>query len=812
MRACKREFDGTVSAALECLSDAGRSLTFGLTHGLTSSLFLVLICLSFSQAVWAGNKPPGEGTGATAFAQLGELLPTPSNVRTAQGAPGPEYWQQRADYRINVRIDDDKQRIDGDVTITYHNRSPYALNYLWVQLDQNRYRPDSDDVLTGRAPNFEEFPYGKLADLLNRRDFDGGVTFKDVTDAQGNALNHTVVKTMMRIDLPQALASGDSYTLKVAWQHNIIDAIASRSRGGYEFFEKDGNYIYEIAQWYPRMAAFTDVEGWQNKQFLGRGEFTLELGDYEVHITVPADHIVAATGELQNADDVLSSTQRQRFNDAATASKPVFIVTPNEAKDNQEDDTSAEKTWIYKAENVRDFAFASSRKFIWDAWGRDVGGRQVMAMSYYPVEAEPLWSQYSTHSIVHTIDVYSRYTFDYPYPVAISVNGPIGGMEYPMISFNKPRPYEDGTYWDLRQDPKDKTWERSKYGLISVIIHEVGHNYFPMIVNSDERQWTWMDEGLNTFLQFLAEQEWEENYPSRRGEPQDIVDYMVSEHKVPIMTNSESLLQFGSNAYAKPATALNILRESILGRELFDFAFREYAQRWRFKRPSPADFFRTMEDASGIDLDWFWRGWFYGTNHVDVAINKVTQYQLDTLNPDIDKAQLRADDEDEVETLSKQRNKNNEYRVERFPELKDFYNDFDEFSVTPYDYAKYQETIEGLKDKERALLESDHFFYVVDFQNIGGLTTPLPLRLTYANGKEELLRIPAEIWRYNNENVSKLLILDEELAGIAFDPYLETADADVSNNEFPRTIQKSRFQLFKQQEEKNHILRAQEGE
>lgn len=774
-------------------------------------MLLCLIAWSLHTLSAQAAAGEGEGSGADAFAQLGELLPTPTSVRTAQGAPGPEYWQQQADYDIEVTLDDENQRISGHARIVYHNHSPYELNYLWLQLDQNRYRPDSDDVLTTRAPDFEEFPYRTMANLLARQEFDGGYQISKVEDEHGKALPHTIVKTMMRVDLEQSLAAGASFVMNIAWSHNIVDAITIRSRGGYEYFAQDDNYIYEIAQWYPRMAAFTDIEGWQNKQFLGRGEFTLELGNYKVGITVPADHVVAATGELQNPGNVLSDVQRQRLAQARDAKAPVFIVTPEEAKKNQQDDTSSMRRWEFKADNVRDFAFASSRKFIWDAWGRDVGGREVMAMSFYPIEAEPLWSQYSTQAIVHTIDVYSRYTFDYPYPVAISVNGPIGGMEYPMISFNKPRPYEDGTYWDIRQDTKDHTWERSKYGLISVIIHEVGHNYFPMIVNSDERQWTWMDEGLNTFLQFIAEQSWEEDYPSRRGEPKDIVEYMISESKVPIMTNSESLLQFGSNAYGKPATALNILRESILGRELFDYAFREYARRWRFKRPSPADFFRTMEDASGIDLDWFWRGWFYGAAHTDIAIEQVTLYQLQTGDPDVDKESLRQDDGEQPRTLSQQRYQGGPYRVDEYLELKDFYNDFDEFAVTPYDYAKYQEFIQSLDDRERVLLSADRFFYEVKFRNIGGLVMPLPLHITYADDSEELIRIPAEIWRYNSQKVAKLLITEKEIQRIVFDPYLETADADPGNNHYPREVVKSRFKLFKQEEEPNHMLRHKDG-
>ena len=428
---------------------------------------------------------------------------------------------------------------------------------------------------------------------------------------------------MMRVDLPQPLAPKDSFVLHVNFKYKINDAKLIRARTGYEFFEDDGNYVYEIAQWYPRVCAFTDYEGWQNKQYLGRGEFTLELGNYDVRITVPADHVVAATGELQNENKVLSKAQAERLRKARTADQPQFIVTPDEAKANEKHRSKKERTWVFKADNVRDFAWASSRKFVWDAQGHDVDGVPVLAMSYYPREAEPLWSQYSTHAIIHTLDVYSRYAFAYPYPVAISVNGPVYGMEYPMLCFNGPRPEKDGTYT-----------AQTKYGLISVIIHEVGHNYFPMVVNSDERQWTWMDEGLNTFLQYLAEQEWEEDYPSRRGEPADITGYMSSTNQVPVMTGSESILQFGNNAYGKPATALNILRETILGRELFDFAFRHYAETWKFKRPTPADFFRTMEDASGVDLDWFWRGWFYSTDHVDIAIRDVALHQIDSGDPD----------------------------------------------------------------------------------------------------------------------------------------------------------------------------------
>jgi hypothetical protein len=747
--------------------------------------------------------------GADAFAQLGHLLDTPTDTRLASGAPGPGYWQQRADYRIAVRLDDKNQRIEGEETVTYHNRSPHDLSYLWLQLDQNRYAPGSDATLTDTVRSFDKLGYDRVATLLEQERFEGGVDIAFVRDASGDDLRYTINRTMMRIDLAEPLPAGASMTFSVGWSHNIVDATVIRARGGYEYFEDDDNYLYEIAQWYPRMAAYTDYQGWQHKQFLGSGEFTLELGDFDLAITVPADHVVAATGVLQNPEEVLSPAQLERYRAAQEPGEQAFIVTPEEAKANERSRAGSEKTWRFRAENVRDVAFASSRKFIWDAKTVVNGGRNVMAMSFYPNEGEPLWSQYSTPAIVHTMDVYSRYTFDYPYPVSISVNGPVGGMEYPMITFNGPRPYEDGTYWDTPQE-SPSSGRRNKYGLISVIIHEVGHNYFPMIVNSDERQWTWMDEGLNSFLQTLAEQEWEEDYPSRRGEPEQIVPYMTSDRQVPIMTNSESIYQFGNNAYGKPAIALNILRESIMGRELFDHAFREYARRWKFKRPTPADFFRSMEDASAVDLDWFWRGWFYGTGHVDVSIEEVKLYQIDTRDPEIEKAWQREQEEAREPGISDARNAGMPRFIDANPELEDFYNSYDEYAVTPWDYAQYEQLRDKLTDRELALLAEDANFYAVTFENKGGLVTPLPLRIEYANGEQEELMIPAEIWRRDTDRVTKVFIRDREITSISFDPQRRTADADETNNHWPRQISPSRFQLFKESEKPNPMRRDSE--
>ena len=713
------------------------------------------------------------------FRQLEEILPTPNDYRTASGAPGYQYWQQNVDYIIDVEIDDETQMLIGSEEITYINQSPDPLRYIWLQLDPNIREPHSDSQTTTVDGAMDRTSLDQLRNSLQRSEFDGGIKIGKVVDLETDKpLKFTIVKTMMRVDLPEAIEKGDSFRFQVDWKYAINNSKVVRGRTGYEHFESDDNYLYEMAQWFPRACAYTDVTGWQHKQFLGRGEFTLDFGSYEVRITVPADHIVASTGVLQNSDDVLTEAQQERLKESESSEVPMFIVTPDEAKENESSRATEKKTWVFKAENVRDFAFATSRKFIWDSMGVDLSGKRVMAMSYYPNEGEPLWSQYSTHAIAHTLEVYSKFTFDYPYPVAISVNGPVGGMEYPMICFNGPRPNEDGTYS-----------ARTKYGLISVIIHEVGHNWFPMIVNSDERQWTWMDEGLNTFMQFLTEQEWEERYPSRRGNPANIVPYMTSPNQVPIMTNSESILQFGANAYAKPATALNILRETIMGRELFDFAFKEYSNRWRFKRPMPGDFFRSMEDASGVDLDWFWRGWFYTTDHVDIEISGASLVDFDTQNDYIEKPKRKSEREAAGISVSEERNADLPKRTQKFPELNDFYNEYDALNVTDDDQKAYAQFLESLSDEQKKTLSELPNAYLVEFKNVGGLVMPLIVELHFADGTKEIRRIPAEIWRRNNKVVSKMFITEKPVQHFLIDPRGETADSDVSNNFYPRRIE-----------------------
>ncbi|MCS0658334.1 M1 family metallopeptidase [Massilia terrae] len=753
--------------------------------------------------------PPSSGFDDK-FRQLDELLPTPTTVRTASGAPGHAYWQQRADYTIRATLDEAKRAISGAETITYHNNSPDSLNYLWVQLDQNIFKPDSDARTTAtvasrdawgkpRGPE-DGMKFDSMRNLLAQRSFDGGFKIASVKDAGGRPLNFTINRTMMRIDLPQPVKAGGQVAFSIEWSFNIPEQKVIGGRSGYEKFD-DKNDLFEVAQWFPRMAAYYDVYGWQHKQFLGQGEFTLEFGDYDVQVTVPADHIVASTGELQNADAVLTGAQRDRLKQAKSASNPVVIVTQDEAEAKEKTRASGSKTWHFKARNVRDFAWASSRKFIWDAQGFKQNGHEVVAMSYYPKEGNPLWGKYSTKAIIHTINEYSKYSFDFPYPVAISVNGPVGGMEYPMISFNGPRPTKDKKTGEITYS------KRTKYGLIGVIIHEVGHNYFPMIVNSDERQWTWMDEGINSFVQYLAEKSWEDTYPTSRGEPRNIVDYMKSAGQQPIMTNSESISALGPNAYAKPTAALNVLRETILGRDLFDFAFKQYAQRWKFKRPTPADFFRTMEDASGTDLDWFWRGWFYTTDHVDVSVDGISEYQISSKDPEVEKKWQKAQHDAEPVSISDQRNKGAQTFVDQHPEMKDFYNEHDDFTVTNRDRNKYNETVAGLEDWEKALLKEGKHMYLVDFSNVGGLVSPLVLEIQLASGKKYIERIPAEIWRHNPKKVTKLIVTDEPMVGLTQDPYWETADTDTSNNSWPRKVTPSRLELFKMQMPQSDMMK-----
>lgn len=709
------------------------------------------------------------------FEQLDQLLPTPNTYRSSSGAPGVAYWQQRADYVINTEVNDITQELTGSEVITYFNNSPEALKYLWLQLDQNLYAKKSLTALSNNSVVEDSIDAKTISEDLDEINYQGGYKIKSVKDAAGKDLPHIINYTMMRIDLPQPLKTGEKVSFSIAWSFPINDRMLVDGRGGMEYFPEDGNYVYTLAQWFPRMCVFDDYEGWQNKQFLGAGEFALVFGNYRVRITVPSDHLIGATGWLQNPKEVLTAEQLQRFEKARkTFDAPVFIVTEEEAKKKETEKSSEKSTWEFYAENVRDFAFASSRKFIWDAMAVKVGDKAPLAQSMYPKEGNPLWSKESTKAIKNTLEVYSARTFDYPYPTAFSIHSANQGMEYPMICFNYGRPKKDGTYSDRVLD-----------GMISVVVHEVGHNFFPMIVNNDERQSTWMDEGLNTFLEKETKRE---RYPTLRptGTPKTIVPFMKGDKKImrPIMATADNQGRYhGPNGYTKPSAALTLLRETVMGPELFDKAFKEYAQRWAFKHPKPADFFRTMEDASAVDLDWFWRGWFYTIDNVDLTLDEVKWFKVKTtqVDPESKSVKVKAGD-----ISGKKEGKEN-----------DFSQGAQEFTVINTPDRFYGEFKNKIDDNAiRGKLEGKNI-YEITLKNTGGLISPVIIEWTFKDGSKEIERLPAEIWRTNEIEVKKAFIKEKEVVNVVLDPNLETADVNVEDNVFPKKPAESKFDQLK---------------
>ena len=708
------------------------------------------------------------------FKQLYEEFSTPNRYRTASGSPGKDYYQQKVDYTMNIILDDENSKLYGDENINYKNNSPDELSYLWIQLDQNiRGDYNMEDMKTSSGiPEMSSID--SFVEEFTSEKFVGGFNIEKVLDENGRPLRFTINKTMMRVDLPNPIKSGQEFNFSIKWWYKINNHVPSRDRSGYEYFSEDDNRAYVIAQFFPRLAVYNDIEGWQNYQFWGNGEFALNFGDYDVKITVPDDHIMEATGELQNPKEVLSKSELQRYKKAANSfDKPVIIVSEEEVREKEKRKSNGKSTWHFVAKNVRDFAFASSRKFIWDMMAVKIGGKNIIASSLYPKEGNPLWEEYSTRVVAHTLKVYSKYTFDYPYPKAVSVHSKNQGMEYPMICWNYGRPNEDGSYSD-----------RTKYAMISVIIHEVGHNFFPMIVNSDERQWGWMDEGLDSFVQYLTEQEFEEDYPSRRGDPSKIVRYMSGDQDFisPIMSNPENVFQLGPNAYSKPATALNILRETIMGPELFDFSFKTYAKRWKFKHPTPEDFFRTMEDASAVDLDWFWRGWFYSTDVVDIGVKSVDKYVIsDKPSKEIDSilAKYGMTANDLNPTVFMQKNT----------------KEFKESSEMESDSISSFEALETSLGDGKKLPKH---FYEIQFEKPGGLVMPIIVDYIYEDGTKERIEYPVQIWRKNDSIVKRVITSDKKLIGVELDPDAETADINLNNNSWPVKKNISDFDKFKE--------------
>lgn len=760
--------------------------------------FSVMAMVATSIAQDIRNNPTSNH--GNKFEQLGTILPTPNEYRTASGAPGPKYWQQRADYDIKATLDEKNLMLHGAETVTYFNNSPDVLTYIWLQLDENEHSSVKNAGYadgSSLSRSFSPTAIDKLAD--EKKDNGYGVNILKATDALGKNLKYTVNKTMMRIELPTSLKPGQKFVFNIDWNYKISDRMTVGGRGGYEFFPEDGNHLFTMAQWFPRLAVYSDFQGWQHHQFTGRGEFALAFGNYNVAITVPGDHVVMATGSCQNYPAVLSAAQLARWNKALTSYKePVEVVTLDEAKAAEKNKVATTKTWIFKAENVRDFAFGSSRKFVWDAMATDVEGKKVMSMSAYGKEAYGLYRKFSTKAVAHTIKTYSKFSIPYPYPVAQSIEA-ANGMEYPMICFNYGRTEKDGSYT-----------EATKNGMLGVVIHEVGHNFFPMIVNSDERQWSWMDEGLNSFVQYLTEELYDNKFPTRGGPAWTITDYMKlpKEQLEPIMTNSENIIQFGPNAYTKPATGLNILRETIMGRELFDYSFKEYSRRWAFKHPTPADLFRTMEDASAEDLDWFWRGWFYGIDPVDIAIDTVKHAVFDpsATPPAARTMQGRSLDKPLVhsfEDISKIRNRNDKsivFLTDADTTLRDFYWKYDR-GIVPYDSVTKQPAIsfgapEALTDAEKAKYANVHL-YEISFLNKGGLVMPIIVEFTFEDGTKEVTKYAAQIWRKNENKLTKVFLTNKKAVSIKLDPMRETADIDESNNSWPNVSEPSKFTMFK---------------
>lgn len=733
--------------------------------------FIFLLCALFFFSTISAQNQPWQGK----FEPIDHMIAPPNTYRSASGAPGKAYWQQRADYKIKAVLNESSNTLSGEETITYYNNSPDDLNYLWIQLEQNVNKKGNEDFGSINNNIKDGMTTRQMQFLTRAIDFPAGYSIKYIKDENGEPMRSLVNNTMMKVLLDEPLKSGTSLRFSIAWSYHITDrSMYLLSREGYEYFPEDDNTVYLMAHWFPRMAVYNDTEGWQNQQFQKLGEFALEFGNYEVEISVPEDHVVASTGSLQNNESVLTKTQRKRLDEASKSfDKPVMIITKEEAEANEKTKSKKLKTWKFNAKNVRDFAFASSRKFIWDAQAVKLPTNTVMAMSFYPKEGLPVWQEESTKAIMHGLEVYSEATFDYPYPVCISVNTSNIGMEFPMISFNGGRP------------KNGKISDAAKQGMIGTIIHEVGHNWFPMIVSSDERKWMWMDEGLNTFLH---QRTVAERYPDFNSvTPKSIVPFMSGDKNIlrPIMTTSDNELmsQFGANFYLKPTVGLQMLRNSIIGKELFDQAFKEYANRWKYKHPNPADLFRTLEDATATDLDWFFRGWFFTTDNVDMELSNVKWFKVFEANTNI---------EDQKKT--------SQFKIEdesNGAKAKDFSAGPEVINMANTPDAAYGQFLSRLDEAEVRKQLSGKNIYEITIKNKGGLVMPVTIEWVYTDGTKEIDKLPAQIWRRNEYEVKQTFIKDKEVTKVNLDPNFEFADVDATNNSFPKVEVESEFDAFK---------------
>jgi len=529
--------------------------------------------------------------------------------RSGNGAPGPQYWQNSADYVINAALDVEANEIEGDVSIIYTNNSPDLLPFVWIQLDQNLF---NDNSKGGKATNLEGGRHGNTG-------FEGGYTISEVKATKIIPVSkrrfkttsayeaHIISDTRMQIRLSEPLRTGEKITISMDFSFPI-PRYGSDRLGKYP--AKDGT-IYELAQWHPRMAVYDDIEGWNILPFIGGGEFYLEYGDFEYNITVPSDHIVVGSGELVNQNEVLSSVQRNRLAQATKSDETVMIRSAADVKTALVSSSTGTKTWRFKCKQTRDIAWASSKSFVWDAAKIDLpSGKKALAQSVYPVESggASKWGR-STEFIKASIEFYSNYIYEYSYPIATNVAGVVSGMEYPGIIFCG------------ATDSGESLW--------GVTDHEFGHNWFPMIVGTNERKYAWMDEGFNTFINDLSSEAFNDGEYYDPINPRQYASYMHGRDAIMNIPEAIQTKNFGLSAYTKPGMGLKLLRDQVLGADRFDYAFKEYVNRWAFKHPTPFDFFETMEDAAGEDLGWFWKGWIVNDWKIDQAVNDVMYVDQD---------------------------------------------------------------------------------------------------------------------------------------------------------------------------------------
>lgn len=698
---------------------------------------------------------------ATPFSPLGSLVDPPSATRGADGRPTSTYWQQHIAYDIDATLDVERRVINAQAELRYTNNAPQALDAIWFEISPEA---TTKDAIAHRSAtiNVDSASVRDLRGLREQEERGGGLVVSSVADSEDRPLAFEARGTQLRVALPRPLASGQTVRIKLAWRVALVDLDRKGGRTGYMLLSS-GDPIFHIAQWYPQPVAFTDYGGWRNVPFVDHGEFAPELGDYNVSLTLPAGQLVAATGVLTNEADVLTGVERTRLA-RLRQGKVTEIVTAAEAATKRR--SSETRTWRFAARNVRDFALAASLRYRWDA--TLAGTSAVRAMTFYPSEASALWRPLALPAIGHALDVYGRMTFDYPYPVVQAAFGPNDGMEHTMLAFSRyPPDGPNGTY--SRERKRDFLW---------VLTHEVGHNWFPLIVNSDERAWTWMDEGLTSYLETLATLEWSGDYTTRPNLPAMLGAEREATGRQPPMTPANAVVDLFPTQYHRPAAALQVLRELVLGRETFDRAFRAYARAWMFKRPTPGDFFRTINQESGADLDWFWRAWFFSTDHVDLSLERVAALRLVAVPADAIPAPADATPPANL-TVLRNAAEGRRLMVEQVPRLADAYDRIPERTL-----AGATPSAHAVVDVQRTLdaLGQGGVFYELDIRNRGGVVSPVPIRIDYRDGTSERYVVPVELWFGDTKRAQHILWRAKSIRSVTLDPDAATGDVDRGNN------------------------------